>query len=336
MKHRYIGRLIALSWAVTAILPSMVSGQETKCDPISEEKATILLEGEVTEPRFITLLIDCGMTFQLTSENRAKFKEFGISEEGLKTIEWLEQWELLGADENPMFSGDARLSMAGSWTATFSDSLINGTLRLNLVQSDDGTIRGTYSSSLGGGGTVLGTAFGSRAKLQLTQNLQNCPGINEALLEKVGESFSGRYIGFDCVGLHLQGRFSLSPGVSLTSDDSENPTMVQGSVLELGVVRTVYVFAAPENTAEKRIIESVLRRKGIPLLDEAIKADLLLLYFIFEDKPFLLAQRVILLHNTIRNVWVCPEDASYKLDPTRVADYCANEFTVAYAEAHER
>jgi len=48
-------------------------------------------------------------------------------------------------------SGD----IEGGWAATFADSVSSGQLSFTMVQ--DGTsVRGTYTSSMGGGGTITG------------------------------------------------------------------------------------------------------------------------------------------------------------------------------------
>lgn len=308
--------------------------QEPKCEgPLTEAKTLRLAEEGVTERRTIALLVACGMAFEVTEGNQARLKELGFSEEALGAIKWLEKWELLGTVLDAASIGRPRLSLAGAWTATFSDSKMNGTLFFNIAQTDDGTVRGTYSSSLGGGGTVFGTVWDKEGKLEVRQNIEGCPGVTKAILRKAGDSLTGDYTGFDCAGPHLNGKFTLSPGVSLVSTDETAPTVVQGSVLELRMVRTIHVVVMPEHTTQKRTIESVLRDKRIPLVEDPVKADLFLEYSIFQEKPFLGAVRLIQLHNTMRILWVCPADAERPED-SRVAEFCANKFAEAYAETH--
>jgi len=322
----------------TSLLAPQSRAQEgdtsPKCEgPLNESSIVRLLEGGVTERRAVALLVTCGMAFNLTSERKSKLKELGVSDEALRTIEWLAEWESLANKVESVSPAKPRMDISGAWTATFSDSGMNGTLHVNLVQDENGTVQGTYSSSLGGGGTILGTVWENEGKLELRQNVEGCPGVTKAVLRRTGASLDGEYVGFDCRGPHLNGRFTFSAGLASPKGDDKPATLVQGSVLELRLVRTVYVLAQVEQTAERQVIESILQKRRVPLSDSAIKADLHLGYGFLEGRPFMAAARLVEEHNAIRIIWVCPSEEK-RPEASRIAEHCTNEFADAYEKAH--
>src|SRR5262249_40987666 len=66
-------------------------------------------------------------------------------------------------------------SIEGGWSATFADSVSSGQLSFTLMQ-DGRSVRGTYTSSIGGGGTINGSLMDNRFSFELTQSIKDCPG----------------------------------------------------------------------------------------------------------------------------------------------------------------
>lgn len=100
--------------------------------------------------------------------------------------------------------------MDGSWVATFADSLGSGKLYFNLVQLGDGRVTGTYTSSLGGGGTVKGTRLDNELEFELQQSNVDCPGIYKGRALVDGDRGFGTYTGYTCFGSHENGTVTLS------------------------------------------------------------------------------------------------------------------------------
>lgn len=132
----------------------------------------------------------------------------------------------LVADEPQPPSGAATIdsrvgTLAGPWSASFSDAKASGQLHLSLAQTDPGRVVGNYTSSLGGEGKVQGSLVGSQFSFQLTQSVEGCPGTYSGTGLLDGDRIAGSYTGSDCLGERANGRFTMSRA---TVTQIEKPT----------------------------------------------------------------------------------------------------------------
>ncbi len=181
---------------------------------------------------------------------------------------------------NPMVNLD------GAWAATFADSLTTGQMALNLTQDDSGGVGGTYTTSLGGGGSVKGTITGDTFEFDLTQSLADCPGRFRGSAKLKQNAAAGSYSGTSCQGTHANGTFSMSRGTgavfsptpaSATAPVPAKPIVTYGTEAELEGVRTVFVYAE-DLEVRGNIIKSLEKDKGISLTNEVTKADVVLVF----------------------------------------------------------
>jgi S1-C subfamily serine protease len=100
----------------------------------------------------------------------------------------------------------------GSWSASFADGKASGHLEFNLIQNSDGQVVGTYTSSSGGGGQIKGIFAEREFRFELTQSIQNCPGIfkGSGALGDGRTSITGAYTGTDCLGDRGKGTFVMT------------------------------------------------------------------------------------------------------------------------------
>jgi len=106
-------------------------------------------------------------------------------------------------------SGD----IEGGWAATFADSVSSGQLSFTMVQ--DGTsVRGTYTSSMGGGGTITGNILDKKFSFELTQTIKDCVGKFAGTADLRSNVIIGTYSGTDCQGPHTNASFSMSKGLT--------------------------------------------------------------------------------------------------------------------------
>ncbi len=100
----------------------------------------------------------------------------------------------------------------GSWSATVADAKASGNLNFNLIQNSDGQVVGTYTSSLGGGGSIKGQLTGIDFRFELTQTIAGCPGIYKGDGTRIGDNIAGSYTGNDCLGDRGTGKFTMTRG----------------------------------------------------------------------------------------------------------------------------
>ena len=115
----------------------------------------------------------------------------------------------------------------GSWSATVADAKASGNLNFNLIQNSDGAVVGTYTSSLGGGGSIKGQLTETDFRFELTQTIQGCPGIYKGDGTRIGDNIAGSYTGNDCLGDRGTGTFTMTRGTGIEptshSTSSVNP-----------------------------------------------------------------------------------------------------------------
>src|SRR5262249_11435248 len=118
----------------------------------------------------------------------------------------------------------------GWWSATITDSKGSAQLQLNLIQNSQGDVVGTYTSSLGGGGQVSGTLKDTEWTFELTQSIENCPGIFKGHGIFKGDTLSGSYKGTDCLGDHGSGTFAMSKNTGGTVSAPSVPDEMKRSL----------------------------------------------------------------------------------------------------------
>ncbi len=102
------------------------------------------------------------------------------------------------------------VSIDGRWSATFADAKGSGHLDFNLIQNSEGQVVGTYTSSLGGGGRIKGSLSDTQLAFELTQSIENCPGVFKARGIRNESKINGSYTGTDCLGDHGSGNFTMT------------------------------------------------------------------------------------------------------------------------------
>ena len=108
------------------------------------------------------------------------------------------QFRLVVNESQPPTSrtSDAKAgTIDGSWSATVADAKASGNLTFNLIQNSDGQVVGTYTSSLGGGGSIKGQLTGIDFRFELTQTIAGCPGIYKGVGTRIGDHIAGSYTG---------------------------------------------------------------------------------------------------------------------------------------------
>ncbi len=178
------------------------------------------------------------------------------------------------------------LQIKGSWEGTFADDIGTGKVSLNLFPVNETSVVGTYTSSLGGGGTILGQLSGSRLDFELRQTVKDCPGTYKGSLIIHRDSGVGMYSGTDCLGPHENGTMTvsrLSPrSVPAQTPQQENPsvnssTFEYGDESELRGVKSVYVYTTGlQLNVHKDIIKNLKKNKKLAVIDDPEEADAVL------------------------------------------------------------
>src|SRR5579862_9270336 len=100
-------------------------------------------------------------------------------------------------------------TMDGTWNATIADAKGSAVVQFNLFAESDGNVVGTYSSSLGGGGSMKGTIHGNILTFELAQTIQGCSGSFKGTGTVETSKGTGTYTGSDCQGDHGTGTFTM-------------------------------------------------------------------------------------------------------------------------------
>jgi hypothetical protein len=112
-------------------------------------------------------------------------------------------------------------SLAGSWRATFADSVSNGISLLILDVQSDGTVSGVLRIEGSSMGKLSGQFDGGVFYFTLIQTVEGCPGSFSGRLKVEGDSGTGTYVGTDCEGEHKNGVVSM---MRLVPDKSTSTT----------------------------------------------------------------------------------------------------------------
>jgi hypothetical protein len=171
----------------------------------------------------------------------------------------------------------------GAWNATFADSVVSGQLGFSLVQTGD-SVQGTYTSSLGGGGSISGTISGETFRFELRQTVANCPGTFIGTANVRANVMAGTYTGSDCQGFHADGSFTMSHGPAPISAPpvipavaTPQPVMEYGTTTELRGLHSVFVYAEDPGV-RANILKELGKERRVSVVGSAEQADLILVF----------------------------------------------------------
>jgi hypothetical protein len=176
--------------------------------------------------------------------------------------------------------------LEGGWAATFADSLSSGQLSFTLAQ--DGTsVRGTYTTSMGGGGTITGQVTNNKFSFQLTQSIKDCPGAFTGSADLRSNSMIGTYTGTDCQGAHTSGTFSMTKGVApiqaaptvptTASVAPAKPIIEYGSPNELRGVRKIFIYGVDPDI-RNNMLKQFAKHPELQVVGEIGAADIVLAF----------------------------------------------------------
>ena len=180
-------------------------------------------------------------------------------------------------------SGD----IEGGWAATFADSVSSGQLSFTMVQ--DGTsVRGTYTSSMGGGGTITGNVLDKKFSFELTQTIKDCAGKFVGTADLRSNVMIGTYSGTDCQGPHTNGSFSMSKGLApiqaqpaapVTTAAATNtaPIIQYGNSSELKGVKNIFIYGV-EPEVRNNMLKQFAKHPEVQVVGEIEKADVVLVF----------------------------------------------------------
>jgi Trypsin-like peptidase domain len=161
----------------------------------------------------------------------------------------------------------ADLTLDGAWSATISDARGSATVQFNLIESSDGDVVGTYTTSLGGGGQIKGSVKDSQFTFELKQSLQNCAGIFKGTAKlDVGKAV-GTYTGTDCLGDHGKGSLTMTKSTGQAEPAKQAGVQItDGQLAELRGVKYIAVMAEGNLPARNEITQ-ILRDNGLQVVD---------------------------------------------------------------------
>lgn len=113
------------------------------------------------------------------------------------------------------------VDVTGTWNGIYSSSLVSpAQLTLHLQQSN-ATVTGTYTSQIGGYGTVSGNVVGNNiANFVLTLANPECQGSFSGTAMVTGDTINFDFTGHDCFGTHSNGHGSVIRNSPLPVSDS--------------------------------------------------------------------------------------------------------------------
>jgi hypothetical protein len=175
-------------------------------------------------------------------------------------------------------------SLDGAWAATFADSVSSGQLSFTLAQ-DQADIRGTYTSSTGGGGTVAGRVTGGQLSFEMTQAVQGCPGHFTGIAELRRGSMVGTYSGIDCQGTHANGTFTMTHGLAPVapvqpvppSGVVRQPVIEYGDASELRGVKNVFLFGL-EPDVRKNMLKEFVKHPQLHIAGRIEESDIVITF----------------------------------------------------------
>ena len=177
-------------------------------------------------------------------------------------------------------------NLEGGWAATFADSISAGQLSFTLMQ-DGSSVKGTYTSSMGGGGTITGNVANNKFTFTLSQSMKDCPGIYVGNADLRSNAMMGTFTGNDCQGAHANGTFSMVRGTtpiqtapsapSTASTAPLQPVVQYGSQSELRGVHTVFIYGV-EPDVRNNMLKQFAKHPGVQVFGEIEHADVVLVF----------------------------------------------------------
>ena len=186
----------------------------------------------------------------------------------------------------PVETVNPSLNVEGGWAATFADSVSSGQLSFTMVQ--DGTsVRGTYTSSMGGGGTITGNVLDNKFRFELTQTIKDCAGKFVGTADLRSNVMIGTYSGTDCQGPHTNGSFSMSKGLApiqappapatTASATTTAPVVQYGDSSELRGVKNIFIYGV-EPEVRNNMLKQFSKHPEVRVVGEIEKADVVLVF----------------------------------------------------------
>jgi len=181
----------------------------------------------------------------------------------------------------------AQGDIEGGWAATFADSVSSGQLSFTMMQ--DGTsVRGTYTSSMGGGGTITGRVADKKFSFELTQTIKDCPGKFTGNADLRSNAMIGSYSGSDCQGAHTNGSFSMTKGLApIQAQPATNvpaaaatntaPIIQYGNSSELKGVKNIFIYGV-EPEVRNNMLKQFAKHPEVQVVGEIEKADVVLVF----------------------------------------------------------
>lgn len=196
-------------------------------------------------------------------------------------------------------------TLDGPWIATFADSVSTGQMSFVLTQDSARNVSGTYTTSLGGGGSITGLVIADEFRFELSQTLRDCPGRFVGTAKVRPGAISGTYSGNGCDGVHTNGTFSMSRGTNMAiaaaptrAVANEKPIFEYGTASELRDVRTVYVYCE-DLEVKGNILKTLSKEHDLAVINEPAKADVIL---VFGASTFSLGNSTYVWSDTLGNV----------------------------------
>ena len=138
------------------------------------------------------------------------------------------------------------LDLTGTWSGTFTTSIITTPTPVTLVLSQSSSnVTGTYSSQAGGVGTVSGTLNGNTLTFSLQQTTTGCSGTFSGTGTVSGNTMTFTFSGNDCLGTHSNGQ-----GTVTRSTSTFDSVFVRIKLLHLPSMLTFNQSHVPTDYAE--------------------------------------------------------------------------------------
>jgi hypothetical protein len=187
----------------------------------------------------------------------------------------------------PVEAARPTIDLEGGWSATFADSISSGQLSFTLTQDTD-MIKGTYTSSMGGGGTINGRIENRKFEFTLSQSMKDCPGTYVGTADLRQNAMVGSFTGADCQGSHANGTFSMARGSvpmtppttatpSVANASSSQPIIQYGTPNELKNVHTVFIYGVDPDV-RNNMVKQFSKHLGVQVVGEIEHADIVLVF----------------------------------------------------------
>lgn len=97
-------------------------------------------------------------------------------------------------------------TLTGTWLGHFASNLVPAAQSQFTMEQHGQVVTGTFVTSGGTSGTIVGLARGPQVALELRATTPACPGVFQLQGLLVGRVLAFEFVGADCMGTHLGGR----------------------------------------------------------------------------------------------------------------------------------